>query len=225
MVWKYVNPVVQAGPLTQGQTPALDAKNENMNAVFKVRKYAPDYSGLVGQDLTPKGLIELPGSQTITFGALAGQVFGTAPFTVSATASSGLTVSFSSQTAAVCTVSSATVTLLSVGTCAIQAPQAGSSDWTAATPVNQSFQVTQAPQTITFGALSSQVLGAAPFTISATASSGGLDGELQLSDDNGVHSIGCDCDDALPAGTARSRRRRQAIPTTAPPHRSARASW
>jgi uncharacterized protein (TIGR03437 family) len=58
MVWKYVNPVVQAGPLTQGQTPALDAKNENMNAVFKVRKYAPDYAGLAGRDLTPKGPIE-----------------------------------------------------------------------------------------------------------------------------------------------------------------------
>ena len=58
IVWKYVNPVVQTGPLTQGQTPGLDAKNENMDAVFKVRKYAPDYSGLAGQDLTPKGTIE-----------------------------------------------------------------------------------------------------------------------------------------------------------------------
>jgi len=59
IVWKYVNPVVQAGPLTQGQTPGLDVKNENMNAVFKVRRYAPDYPGLVGRDLTPKGPIEL----------------------------------------------------------------------------------------------------------------------------------------------------------------------
>ena len=58
VVWQYVNPVVQAGPLTQGQTPALDSTNENMNAVFKVRKYAPDYAGLAGQDLTPKGPIE-----------------------------------------------------------------------------------------------------------------------------------------------------------------------
>jgi uncharacterized protein (TIGR03437 family) len=29
-----------------------------MNAVFKVRKYAPDYPGLAGQDLTPRGMIE-----------------------------------------------------------------------------------------------------------------------------------------------------------------------
>jgi len=58
VVWKYVSPVVQGGPLSQGQTPGLDVKNENLNAVFKVRKYAPDYAGLVGQDLTPKGTIE-----------------------------------------------------------------------------------------------------------------------------------------------------------------------
>ncbi len=45
-----------------------------------------------------------PASQTITFGALGNQVLGAAPFTVSATASSGLPVSFSSLTNAVCTV-------------------------------------------------------------------------------------------------------------------------
>jgi len=111
-------------------------------------------------------------SQTIVFGALANQSYGTAPFTVSATASSGLAVSFASTTPAVCTVSSATVTLVSVGTCTIQATQAGNTDYTAATPVNESFQVTQYSQTITFGALANQAYGTAPFTVSATASSG-----------------------------------------------------
>ena len=111
-------------------------------------------------------------SQTITFGALSNQAFGTAPFTVSATASSGLAVSFTSTTSAVCTVSGATVTLVASGTCTIQATQAGNANYAAATPVNQSFQVTQESQTITFGALSNQALGTAPFTVSATASSG-----------------------------------------------------
>ena len=41
--------------------------------------------------------------QSITFGALADRAYGTAPFTVSATASSGLAVTFSSTTARVCT--------------------------------------------------------------------------------------------------------------------------
>jgi hypothetical protein len=111
-------------------------------------------------------------SQTINFDVLANQPYGTAPFPVSATASSGLPVTFNSQTPAVCTVSGATVTLVSVGTCTIQATQGGNANYAAASPVNQSFQVTKASQTITFGALSNQVLGAAPFTVSATASSG-----------------------------------------------------
>ena len=58
IVWKYISSVVQEGPLTQGQTSGLDPKGEGMNSVFKVRKYAPDYAGLVGQDLTPRGPIE-----------------------------------------------------------------------------------------------------------------------------------------------------------------------
>lgn len=58
LVWKYVNPVSQTGVLPQGQTPGLDQKNQSLAAVFKVRRYAPDYPGLVGRDLTPKGTVE-----------------------------------------------------------------------------------------------------------------------------------------------------------------------
>jgi hypothetical protein len=52
-------------------------------------------------------------------------------------------VSFNSQTTKVCKVSGTTVTLNATGTCTIQATQAGNSNWAAATPVNQSFQVIQ----------------------------------------------------------------------------------
>jgi uncharacterized protein (TIGR03437 family) len=113
-----------------------------------------------------------PGSQTITFGALAAQVFGTASFTVTATASSSLAVSFTSTTSSVCTVTGATVKLISVGTCTIKAAQAGNSTYGAATAVSQSFSVTQGNQTVTFAALMDQVLGTTPFTVTATASSG-----------------------------------------------------
>ncbi|MGB0109500.1 MAG: hypothetical protein WBP52_13460 [Terriglobales bacterium] len=81
-------------------------------------------------------------SQTIIFGALSNQaLLGTAPLALSATASSGFAVSFGPTTPAVCTVSSATVTLVGAGTCTIQATQAGNTNYAAATPVNQSFQV------------------------------------------------------------------------------------
>ncbi len=111
-------------------------------------------------------------AQTITFGMLSNQVYGTAPFAVNATASSGLAVSFASTTASVCTVSGNTVTLVMGGMCTIQATQAGNTSYAAAIPVSQSFTVTPEAQTISFGALPNQVYGTAPFAVSATASSG-----------------------------------------------------
>ena len=58
---------------------------------------------------------------TLTFGELAGKTYGDAPFTVTATASSGLPVAFASDTPGVCTVSTTseggTVTLVAAGTC------------------------------------------------------------------------------------------------------------
>jgi uncharacterized protein (TIGR03437 family) len=111
-------------------------------------------------------------TQTIVFGAIANVAFGAAPFAISATASSGLPVSFTSLTTAVCTVSGSLVTLAAVGTCTIQATQPGNANYAPAAPVNQSFQVAGSTQTIVFGALANQVLGAAPFTIGASASSG-----------------------------------------------------
>ena len=110
--------------------------------------------------------------QTIAFGMLSNQTFGVAPITLGATATSGLLVSFNSQTTSVCTVSGSQVTLVAGGTCTIQATQAGNATYSAATPVSQSFQVTQASQAIGFGALGNVTLGAAPFTANATASSG-----------------------------------------------------
>ena len=119
-------------------------------------------------------LVGQPGqsSQAITFGALADQPLNAAPFTVSATASSGLAVTFYSATSTICTVSGATVTLVASGTCTIEAFQAGNSQWMAAAPAYRSFQVTKQGQTISFGTLADQTIAALPFYVSATASSG-----------------------------------------------------
>jgi hypothetical protein len=74
-------------------------------------------------------------AQNISFGTLSNQVYGTAPFIVSATASSRLTVSFASLKTAVCTVSGTTVTLVEAGACTIQATQTGNAIYAAAMPV------------------------------------------------------------------------------------------
>ncbi|MEY2539192.1 MAG: hypothetical protein QOG67_2932 [Verrucomicrobiota bacterium] len=83
-------------------------------------------------------------NQTIAFGALSNKTYGDPDFTVSATASSGLTVSFAA--AGQCTVNGTTVHLTAAGSCTITASQAGDSNYTAATPVDQSFTIAGIPQ-------------------------------------------------------------------------------
>jgi Fibronectin type III domain len=87
-----------------------------------------------------------PSSQTITFGPLTSRPVN-AQFTVSATATSGLAVRFSSSTPAVCTVSDSTafdqaeVMTLTAGTCTIVAAQGGNADYALASDVTRSFQI------------------------------------------------------------------------------------
>jgi hypothetical protein len=111
-------------------------------------------------------------AQTITFTDPPAQTYGAAPFTLTATASSGLPVSFASNTSLVCTVSGSTVTLVAVGTCTIKATQAGNADYLAAPAVTQSFTVNKASQTITFPTIPATPLSAGSVTLAATASSG-----------------------------------------------------
>jgi hypothetical protein len=110
-------------------------------------------------------------AQSITFGALATQTIGTPPTTLSATASSGLAVSYASNSQAVCTVTSTTVTLVAAGTCSITASQNGNAAFAAATSVTQTFNVSLVLQTISFGSLSTQTLGSAVPPLSATVTS------------------------------------------------------
>ena len=110
-------------------------------------------------------------SQTISFGAApALSLPGTAA--VSASASSGLAVTFSSTTPGICTIGGSTVTAVAPGTCTIAADQAGNSTYAQAPQVIQNISVIFDPnQTISFGAAPALVLyGTA--TVSASASSG-----------------------------------------------------
>ncbi len=52
VVWEYVNPMTGVGPLLQGTDPFN-------NQVFLARRYAPDFPGFAGRDLTPGEPIEL----------------------------------------------------------------------------------------------------------------------------------------------------------------------
>jgi hypothetical protein len=55
IAWQYINPVTQSGIIEQGE-----AVPWNQNTVFRATRYASDYIGLAGQDLTPGSPIEGP---------------------------------------------------------------------------------------------------------------------------------------------------------------------
>ena len=103
--------------------------------------------------------------QTITFNTLSDKVLGDSDFIVSATASSGLTVSFSSQTTGVCTVSTATVHIITTGTCTIRASQSGNSSYNAAPNVDQSFTINNPLPTTSSISPTSKTVGDAQFTL------------------------------------------------------------
>lgn len=112
------------------------------------------------------------GNQTITFAALPTKNTVDAPFSLTATASSGLAVSYTSSNTSVATVSGSTVTIVAAGTTNITASQAGDANWNAATPVTQSQLITTG-QTIT---VTTPAPATAPFngsfTVAATSNSG-----------------------------------------------------
>jgi hypothetical protein len=108
--------------------------------------------------------------QMITFNAPASKQYGDPPFSVSATASSGLPVTFSASGA--CSIAGATVTIKAAGTCVVAANQAGDATFNAAPTVQQSISILKANQTIAFGPLPNKRFGDPPFSVSATASSG-----------------------------------------------------
>ncbi|MFO0363291.1 MAG: M12 family metallopeptidase [Acidobacteriota bacterium] len=159
------------------QTPAVCAVNGTtltLGAVGLCRleaTQAGDANYLAADPVVRTFEISL-GVQTITFPLIGNVTFGVAPFALSATASSGLPVSFTGSTPAVCTVAGAMVTIVGGGTCVVQANQGGNASFAQAAPVVRTFPVAQASQTISFGVLPAMQFGGAGVALTATASSG-----------------------------------------------------
>jgi ribosomal protein S11 len=111
-------------------------------------------------------------AQTITFYDVPAQTVGTT-LTLSATASSGLPVTYSIVQNGTCTISGNVVSFVQAGNCGVVANQAGNSTYSAAPAVGQVITVNNPliAQTINFGAIPAQPLGTS-LTVSATASSG-----------------------------------------------------
>lgn len=136
--------------------------------------------------ILPSGLQD----QTITFDPLAPVTYGVAPFNLTATASSGLTVTYTSSDDTIASVSGNTVTVHNVGTVVITAQQAGDASYNAANDVGQSLLIN--PKELT-------ILGAdaqdKPYDGTTTATlTGTLDGVI--SPDVVVLNLSANFDDA-----------------------------
>ncbi|UWZ38939.1 fibronectin type III domain-containing protein [Dactylosporangium roseum] len=127
-------------------------------------------------------------TQTITFTQPPDTPLSALSAPLTASASSELPVTFTSTTPGVCAVGipggetllgaqsrtedTASVSLISLGTCTIEATQLGGDGFDPAPPVSRSFEVTKDPQTITFTQPTDLLLSVGPTTLDASASSG-----------------------------------------------------
>jgi hypothetical protein len=118
--------------------------------------------------------------QNITFGTLADKTYGDANFGVSATASSGLDVSFTAT--GDCNISGSTVNITGAGSCTITAKQAGNGSFNPAPDVSQTFTIAKASSTTVVTCPVSEVYtGAAITPCSANVTGvGGLDQALTV---------------------------------------------
>lgn len=122
--------------------------------------------------------------QTITFEELPAKVFGDANFNLEATASSGLTVTYSSSDESVAMVLDNTVTIVGAGTTTITAMQSGDDTYNLAEHVLQGLVVSKATQTIDFTTLETKTIGDAAFELVATGGASGNQVTFSSSNEN-----------------------------------------
>jgi hypothetical protein len=119
-------------------------------------------------------LTTVKGNQTVGYVTVASSVRVGESTTVSATSSSGLTVTYSiaSGSNAFCTITGNTVTFTAAGTCAVNANQAGDANYNAASTQTLTYTVAKGLQSITLNQIANDVVRTTTLTASATASSG-----------------------------------------------------
>jgi autotransporter-associated beta strand protein len=173
----------QAGPyssIATIQTNAFTDTNVTQGTSYYYRVDATNYLG--SSSMTNSVTESARSSQTISnFAPISDQyASNNARVTVAIpAASSGLPVSVAVKSGPATVISSflsnVVLNLTGVGTVTLGAQQVGNAAWSAAPEVTTTFNVNKSPQMISFGALSNQVYGGAPFKLSsnnATATSG-----------------------------------------------------
>jgi hypothetical protein len=117
--------------ISEGKTTFLNQQTDSVycimtNAVFSA------FNTYAFKTTLAKVLLAAKQNQTITFNSLPGKKVNDAPFIISATATSGLPVTFSSSDTSIASVTGNTVTLKKAGAVIITVTQAGNDMWSPA---------------------------------------------------------------------------------------------
>ena len=191
---------------TSGNYATLGTKaftaTDNTRPVFT---FANNRNILVGVVLAPAATLT---AQTISFtsAAPAAAVYAGATYTPTATATSGLpvTITVDAASSTVCSITAGVVSFIGVGTCTLNANQAGNGTYSPAPQVQQSFAVGQATSSVTVicPVVAQPYTGSAqtPCTASYTTSDG-LNGPLTPTYSNNTN-VGTATANAVYAGDA-----------------------
>ena len=155
-------------PTSTGGTAVLAVNTLAVGTHMLSARYSGDAN--YQTSTTPSQTVTVTGkTQTITFAPIPGHTVGDAPFQLTATADSGLQVTFA-VTGGPATVSGSTVTLTgATGRVTIRASQAGNATYAAAQSVSQSFVVSAAvAPTLTVLKPTEAVAGSAAVTVTLT---------------------------------------------------------
>jgi hypothetical protein len=149
--------------ITYNPANPLNGGNYTVTATVNEANYAGSNAGT---------LVINKANQTISFDALPVKTYGDSAFDLTATASSGLTVTYISSNTSVARITGARLSIRAAGSATITATQAGNTNYNAAAQVNQVLTVNKANQTITFNPLPAKKVGDADFSPGATVTSG-----------------------------------------------------
>ena len=124
-----------------------------------------------GKDNDCDGIVDKV-SQIITFEPLAGVSVTNSPFTLVATSSSGLTVTFSSSNLGVAAITGDQVTITGAGETVITALQVGDEGYLPATAIDRTLVVSKLDQSVQFDPIEDRTFGENPFVLNAISTSG-----------------------------------------------------
>jgi hypothetical protein len=154
--------------------------NAGTHQTLKVN-FTPDDAGNYNLAAKQVQVDVLKASQSITFGSLLNKTFGDAPFSLNASASSTLNVSFT-VVSGPATLSGNVLTMTGAGSVKIRASQPGNENYEAATPVEQTLTVSQAAANVgvASSANPSESGQSVTFTARVTSTAGTATGSIQF---------------------------------------------